>query len=663
MTSERSWHKSGDVAEPPRAAALVAGALVATLAFWAYTRTLLPGVDLGDTGAFQAAVVSSDVSARQAYPLYYALARPFVATVAPHHAAAALNLFSAVWAALAVALLTIVCAATTRSIRGGVAAGLFLACSYTFWTQAIIAEVYSMHLALVGVCLAALLAYESRPSGPRLTVFFCVYALAFGNHLSMILLLLPFTGFLLMTAERPRSLFELRTVVLAASIATIGAVQYLPNVSAVWLSLDAPERWIDRLAAFWFDVTKSDWRESMVLGVQTNQALDHARMFWFDARQQFGMIGLLVACVGAARLWTISRRWAVLVLSAYAINALFASTYNVGDPHVFFLPGHYFVAFLIGAALPSPQRSLFWRSISTSAFVLMVTYASWRWFDTWPAVDRHVDRRGEQLVERLTFGLNDQNALLVTQLNWQTENALLYAGRSDKREVVWVRLSDVMLHFPFLVTDNEAIGRDVVLTSVAARQVAAAYGNLFPLIPDDFPLPLPVAVVAEQIPRGAPYTLGLLTPPRDESLNATDIDAALNTLTAGHQRRHQRSFEVIAGLAGESARLSRAADEPFRVRVTIDAADFDIRMESWLPTETFRRGGFGHIIRNHRHVLTLERGISLVWFGRSGEIAGQYYAAGLYAIQPRFRIPAEGVPHLARATLGRASLPEMESGR
>jgi peptidoglycan/LPS O-acetylase OafA/YrhL len=63
------------------------------------------------------------------------------------------------------------------------------------------------------------------------------------------------------------------------------------------------------------------------------------------------VIGLLLAVVGAVRLWTISRPWATLVLLAYAINTLFAFTYNVGDTHVFYLPGHLFTAFLAGAAL------------------------------------------------------------------------------------------------------------------------------------------------------------------------------------------------------------------------------------------------------------------------------------------------------------------------
>src|SRR5919112_116792 len=99
MTSVRS--SPGNV----RGDRIAAAALVATIAFWAYTQTLLPGVDLGDTGGFQAAVLWPATSARQAYPLYYALAKPFVATVSAAHPARGLNLFSAVWGGVAVGLL------------------------------------------------------------------------------------------------------------------------------------------------------------------------------------------------------------------------------------------------------------------------------------------------------------------------------------------------------------------------------------------------------------------------------------------------------------------------------------------------------------------------------------------------------------------------------
>src|SRR3979490_3404589 len=95
---------------------LVAAVVVATIAFWAYTQTLLPGVDLGDTGGFQAAVLWPEVSARQAYPLYYALAGPLVRAVSSANPARGLNLFSALFGAAAVGLLTFLCAAIAGSL-------------------------------------------------------------------------------------------------------------------------------------------------------------------------------------------------------------------------------------------------------------------------------------------------------------------------------------------------------------------------------------------------------------------------------------------------------------------------------------------------------------------------------------------------------------------
>ena len=115
-----------EVAERRSLPLVVAACLVATIAFWAYTRTLLPGVDLGDTGGFQAAVLWPEVSARRAYPLYYTLATPFIRAVSEGNPARGLNLFSAIWAAIAVGLLTLVCGRLTKSALAGAASGRLL---------------------------------------------------------------------------------------------------------------------------------------------------------------------------------------------------------------------------------------------------------------------------------------------------------------------------------------------------------------------------------------------------------------------------------------------------------------------------------------------------------------------------------------------------------
>ena len=637
--------------------------MVATLAFWAYTQTLLPGVDLGDTGGFQAAVLWPEVSARQAYPLYYTLAKPFVAAASPDNPARALNLLSAVWAASAVGLLTFLCATITRSLAGGAIAGLLLAFSYTFWTQAVIAEVYSLHLALMALCMVSLYAYAARPTTRRLAIFFAVYALSFGNHLAMILLLIPFAVFVLQSTERPGELWKPAVVALALGIAIAGALQYWPNLMSVWGSVDSPAGWRDRLAAFWFDTTKQDWRESMVLGIRADQISDRLAMWWFDARQQFGVIGLALAVAGAAALWRISRRWAVLVLGTYAISTLFALTYNVGDTHVFFLPGHFMTALCAGSAIAFIQRpwggpcqvrqASLTRLAPQVLIVAMLVYCGWRGWSTWPAVDRHDDRRGEQLITRLTLGVSERDSLLVSEMNWQLENVLLYMGRYERHDLAWVRLADVLPHFPFLVEDNHQISRDLVMTAEAAAGVVAAYGPRFPLV-EDGDLPSPgLSDLATLVPEGVPYVLCLLTPPREEHLDPDVMTAALAALTGGNMpARSESAYELIAGITGEPPQIHRSSNRPFGASFRILDEPFTVRMDSWLPSDTFRRAGFGHVLHGRDHVLILERGVSMVWLGLDGQPSPPFYAASLFAPKPRYRLPAATV-QLARNAMPR----------
>ena len=63
----------------------------------------------------------------------------------------------------------------------------------------------------------------------------------------------------------------------------------------------------------------------------------------------------------------------------------------------------------------------------------------------------------------------------------------------------------------------------------------------------------------------------------------------------------------------------------------IGSLKLDVRMESWLPTDTIRRSGFGHIIVNRRHVLAIDRGISLVALAGSGTPLLTEYRSGLFA--------------------------------
>lgn len=635
-------------ARPDRLLRVTAASVVATVAFWAYSRTLLPGVDLGDTAGLQAAAVFAETSSREAYPLYFALGESFMRAVNPANPARALNLFSSLCGALAAGLLTFVVAGVARSVIGGAIAGLLLAFSYTFWSQAIIAEVYTLHLALVAACLASLFAYEQRPSTGRLALFFAVYALSYGNHHSMVLLLVPFALFLVQAHPRPRELFRARTIAMALGIAAAGALVYSGNFLATWGAVDAATNWSDRVAAFWFDVTKSDWRGTMVLGVSDASVGNRLAMWWWDARQQFGVFGLSLAIAGAVVLWRHARRWGVLVALSYGIAAAFALTYNVGDVHVFFLPAHFFAALAAGAAFrPTSSadghdargRGRYRRRAMAAAGIVAIAYAGWRGWDTWPAVDRHDDRRAPQLVTRITQGLDARDTLLIAALDWQSENALLYTGRHSMRDLAWTPLADVLMHLPFLVEDNAALGRSIALTSEAAAAIVAAYGPLFPIVPDDGVRTQSIVDVAAQLPAGTPYVLSVLPATGADRIDPAELAALLRVLTGSSIPPADTSYQVWAGTTGNRPALTRSDTRPYRQTLDLAGTRFTIRMESWLPDDTFRRAGFGRVLRGREPVLTIERGISLVWFREDGS-PSQMYASGLYAPRPRFRIPA-----------------------
>src|SRR4030095_1656223 len=108
-------------------------------------------------------------------------------------------------------------------------------------------------------------------------------------------------------------------------------------------------------------------------------------------------------------------------------------------------------------------------------------------------------------------------------------------------------------------------------------------------------------------------------------------------------------YHLMAGLTGEAPVVARAEDSPFRMDFRLLDDPFTVRMESWLPSDHFRRGGFGHVLRGREHVLTLERGVSLVWFDRNARRSNPVYAASVYSPGHRFRLfsvsPYLGVTH------------------
>ncbi len=619
---------------------LIASALVAAAAFGIYRATLLPSLDFGDTAAFQDAGGALEITPRQGYPLYFAIGNVIV-WLAGREPAFGMNLASAICAALACGLLAWLAADLSGSTLAGVFTGMLFAASYTFWSQAIIAEVYALHALMLAASLVALAWWAKRPESiARLSTFFAIYALGFGNHLMMVLLLPAAALFLAVTMPGGlRGLLRPRVVGLAIGIAALGALQYAWNFRSMYTGLVAPASLGEALQTFWFDVTKSDWRSTMVVGVDHSALRPRLGMYWFDIRQQFGTIGVLVALIGVASLVRQGRA-CLLIVTGWLVSALFAYTYNVGDAHVFFIPSHVFVALSAGCGVAAVLRSVRrHRAVSGIAAVVALAFPAWRVFDTWPAVDRSGDTRPADFVRAMAGDLPSERAILLADLNWQLQNGLDYYSRHTNPDLLQMRAAGRLLTLPWLIDENLRHGRDIVLTRGSAQLVMQAFGDTWRVEPDRRGPTLREQV--GQLPPGTPFVMALLKAYRDVPLDADELAAVVAALTA-----HTASlptdgvYTIMIGRAGERPMVIRSEPHPFRLRMALSGLDLDVRMESWLPPDTIRRAGFGHVVVNRRHVFTLERGVSIVALGGNGQTRLAGYASGLYAPEPRFRIRA-----------------------
>jgi hypothetical protein len=123
-----------------------------------YARTLAPDVLYGDSAEFQTLAYTLGTTHSTGYPIYLLLARllSFVPIASP---AWRVSLLSAVSAAGTLGAVFLSARYLTRS-RIGAALGL----SYTFWAQAVIAEVYTPALAFLSAILLLLWRWHNAPA-------------------------------------------------------------------------------------------------------------------------------------------------------------------------------------------------------------------------------------------------------------------------------------------------------------------------------------------------------------------------------------------------------------------------------------------------------------------------------------------------------------------
>ena len=174
----RDGSSTGGISRSPCACGAVALA--------AYLRTLAPGLtaDL-DSPLFQFIGRALGVAHNPGYPLYTLLTWP-IAQLPVGELAWRINVFSAVMGAVATGLVFLAARRLEARRIVSVAAALGFAAGATFWSQAVIAEVYTLHAALVaGLLVAALTWSRSRHPAHFYAALGCLAA-GLGHHTTIL---------------------------------------------------------------------------------------------------------------------------------------------------------------------------------------------------------------------------------------------------------------------------------------------------------------------------------------------------------------------------------------------------------------------------------------------------------------------------------------------
>lgn len=349
------------------AAIVVAGWLL-------YGATMAPGLLFGDAAEFQFALPIAGVVHPPGYPLYGMLGWLWnrLAVWWPEPATR-INGFSVWWAGLALGLFFLVSQLLLARVLArlpvgmrrlaGLLAALVVAVSPTFWSQATIAEVYSLNACLVLALLYALLRWSDEqrssaangeppevPSGASraaaqrwLIVAALVFGLGLTHHTSMILMAPAAALFVLRVhpaiVRRPRQVL----VPMAVGLLPLVLYAFVPwrAAQSPYLTLAlAPDKAVPLyqadLSGFLRWVTGARFasavRPPAEAALQLPQALE-----WTVA--QFGAIGFFLIVTGLVFL-ILRQRYGVLTLTGATFVAYLAFNlfYGIGDIAVLYIP-------------------------------------------------------------------------------------------------------------------------------------------------------------------------------------------------------------------------------------------------------------------------------------------------------------------------------------
>ncbi len=190
-----------------------------------YTATLCPTVYVGDSGEFITNAYTLGINHPTGYPLFTLLARAAIVLFGFWTPAYAANFLSALCAALAAALMFLLLQKLTGQRWLAVSLSLLYAFSYTLWSRATSAEVYSLNALAIVAALYFLFAWYERPHTTPLFALAFIAGVGLSQHVTGVLIAMSIA--VLVVLRQPRLLIDVKTLGLMLALFAVGFSTYL----------------------------------------------------------------------------------------------------------------------------------------------------------------------------------------------------------------------------------------------------------------------------------------------------------------------------------------------------------------------------------------------------------------------------------------------------
>jgi hypothetical protein len=489
--------------------------LAFALPFILYILTLAPTVYNLDSAELTTAAATAGITRATGYPLYL-LAGYLWSWLPLGDIGYRMNLFSAFNGAITLAL-------TERILRrchvgpwASLGALGLLACAPFFWSLSLIAEVYTLHTALMAGLILVLLRWASEPTPRRLALVGLVAGLSLAHHGATALLIPGCVWYIITVAPQralaPRSFLP----AIGALLLGLSVYLYLPlrysamptfnyagqyDASSVFRPVD-----LRAASGLWWLISGRAFSGQM-LAYHGSELWREVGRFGIQIWRAFFAIGIGPGVAGAAVLLRRDWRLGGMKLLMFVCCTVFYIDYRVVDKETMFLPSYliwslwlgvgyqWLLGWVRGTAQESARPWNEWLARGLIVGAVLIA-AVWNWRQVDLSQDRSARARGETILHEV-----QPRALILGW--WETAPLIEYL------QLVEGQRPDVQVINRFLVSPDDL--RQIIAHEVSRR----------PVYIDSLPGTLPQNL--EVRPIGSLYRLSLPSPHRRASGRASKL--------------------------------------------------------------------------------------------------------------------------------------------